>query len=80
MSGDGVDLKKPAPAGETPPAAKRPKVEVEVVNNLDVTWIVVPLLFMCALAWGLGTLPGNRFMCEQSWAPVFIDCTKVNAP
>lgn len=55
----------------------RTKVNVEV--NVDTTWIVVPLLFICALAWGLGTLPGNRFMCEQSWAPVFIDCPKVNA-
>lgn len=52
---------------------------IKVDVSVDTGWIAVVLLFIAALSWGLGTLPGNRFMCNQSWAPVYIDCEKVAA-
>lgn len=56
---------------------KRDRVKVNV--TVDTGWIAVLLLFISALAWGLGTMPGNRFMCQEKWAPVYIDCLKVPA-
>lgn len=66
MNDEGVEVKR-----------KRDKVEVSV--TVDTGWIAVLLLFMCVLAWGLGTMPGNRVMCGEGWAPTYIDCTKVPA-
>lgn len=48
----------------------------------DEEWDVgglLALLFLLALfsAVGLGTRPGNRFMCQKAIAPTFIDCMKV---
>lgn len=50
-------------------------------SNDGEEWDVGGLLFLIFLvavagALGLGTKPGNRFMCAHAMAPTFIDCAK----
>jgi hypothetical protein len=54
---------------------------VENRRNDDEEWdvggLAVPVFLLAVLsAVGLGTKPGNRFMCQQAIAPTFIDCAK----
>lgn len=57
----------------------QPPRNIDVTVEVDTRGIFVLLLFMCLLAWGLGTKPGNRLMCGEGWAPSYIDCTKATS-
>lgn len=56
------------------PSDPRPTEVRCTCSGPDLTLPFIALLFLAALAFGVGTRAGNRIMCEEGWAPTFIDC------